>query len=89
MKNNMRKLLKKERGLRDTLVKCHIDAEPSSYEEVAKKKEKENTSSRIMMSRMLSIPEENYVGYKEIFVARGFSRKEGINYEETFAATGR
>ena len=29
----------------------------------------------------------NIVGYKEIFVARGFSRKEGIDYEETFAAT--
>ena len=23
--------------------------------------------------------------YKEIFVARGFSRKEGIDYEETFS----
>ena len=30
----------------------------------------------------------NIVGYKERFVARGFSRKEGIDYEETFAATG-
>ena len=29
----------------------------------------------------------NIVGYKAIFVARGFSRKEGINYEETLAAT--
>ena len=29
----------------------------------------------------------NIVGYKERFVARGFSRKEDIDYEETFAAT--
>ena len=28
------------------------------------------------------------MGYKEIFVTRGFSRKEGIDYEETFAASG-
>ena len=26
---------------------------------------------------------------KEIFVARGFSRKEGIDYEETFAPVAR
>ena len=30
----------------------------------------------------------NIVGYKARFVARGFSWKEGINYKETFAATG-
>ena len=28
----------------------------------------------------------NIVGYKEIFIARGFWQKEGIDYEETFAA---
>ena len=27
--------------------------------------------------------------YKEIFVARGFSQKEGIDYEETFAPVAR
>ena len=30
----------------------------------------------------------NIVGYKEIFIAQGFSWKEGIDYEETFAAIG-
>ena len=29
----------------------------------------------------------NIVGYKERLIARGFSRKEGIDYEETFAVT--
>ena len=71
-----------------TLLSDIIDVKPFSYEEMPKNKGKECTSLRRMMSRMLSIPEENYVGYKEIFVARGFSRKEGIDYEETFAASG-
>ena len=35
-----------------TLLSDIIDAEPSSYVEVSKKKGKENTSSRRMMSRM-------------------------------------
>ena len=35
-----------------TLLSDIIDAEPSSYEEVSKKKGKESTSSRRMMSRM-------------------------------------
>ena len=35
-----------------TLLSDIIDAEPSSYEEVAKRKGKENTISRRMMARM-------------------------------------
>jgi hypothetical protein len=27
--------------------------------------------------------------YKEIFVSRGFSQKEGVDYEETFASVAR
>ena len=27
------------------------------------------------------------MGYKARFIARGFSRKEGLDYEETFAAS--
>ena len=84
-----------------TLLSNIIDAKPSSYEEVAKKKGKENTSSRRMMSRMQyrdlkgspqwickiqHAVEGNIVGYKEIFVERGFSQKKGIDYEDTFAA---
>ena len=48
MKNNMTILSKKEE-VSDRVI---IDTKPSSYEEVAKKKGKECTSSRRMMSRM-------------------------------------
>ena len=30
----------------------------------------------------------NIMGYKVGFIARGFSQKEGIDYEETFAVSG-
>ena len=57
-----------------TLLSDIIDIDPSSYEEVAKKKEKENTSSRRMMSRMWIYKIQhaidiNIVGYKARFVA--------------------
>ena len=75
-----------------TLLGDIIDAKPSSYEETAKKKRKENTSSRRMMSRIqyrdlkgISYSHHavygNIMGYKARFVARGFSRKECIEYE--------
>ena len=33
--------------------------------------------------------DESIKKYKEIFVARGFSQKEGIDYEETFVLVAR
>ena len=32
--------------------------------------------------------DDNIVGYKERFVAQGFSQKEGIDYKEKFGTTG-
>ena len=43
--------------------------------------------SSIWIYNIYHVVDGNIVGYKEIFVARGFSWKEGIEYEETFAAT--
>ena len=36
----------------------------------------------------LHVVDGNIVVYKERFVARGLSQKEGIYYKDTFAATG-
>ena len=44
--------------------------------------------SSILIYKIQHAVDDNIMGYKERFVARGFSQKEGINYEETFAATG-
>ena len=81
-----------------------IDAEPSSYEEVDKKKGKEtmikeyqdavsklegkSVMSSIWIYTIQHAVDGNIVGYKEIFVAPGFPQKEGIDYEETFSTTG-
>ena len=44
--------------------------------------------SSIWIYKIQHAVDGNIMEYKEIFVARGFSQKEGINYEETFAAIG-
>ena len=41
--------------------------------------------SSILIYKIQHAVDGSIVGYKEIFVARGFSQKEGIDYEETFA----
>ena len=40
-----------------------------------------------LVCKIQHVVDGNIVGYKEIFIAQGFSQKEGIDYEETFAAT--
>ena len=65
---------------------------------LATKKERK-TSSRRTMSRMQyqymkgssqfhHAVDGDIMGYKEIFVAQGFVRKEGIDYEEIFVSNG-
>ena len=43
--------------------------------------------SSIWIYKIQHAVDGNIVGYKVGFVARGFSQKEGIDYEETFAAS--
>ena len=45
--------------------------------------------SSIWIYKIQHVVYGNIVGYKAIFVARGFSQKEGIDYEETFAPVAR
>ena len=45
--------------------------------------------SSIWIYRIEHEVDDNIVGYKERFVALGFSQKEGIDYEETFAPVTR
>ena len=41
--------------------------------------------SSIWIYKIQHAVDGNIVGYKAIFVARGFSQKEGTDYKETFA----
>ena len=44
--------------------------------------------SSILIYMIQHTVDGNIVGYKAIFVAQGFSWKEGIDYEERFASSG-
>ena len=44
--------------------------------------------SSILIYKIQHAVDGNIVGNKARFVARDFSQKEGIDYKETFAATG-
>ena len=44
--------------------------------------------SSIWIYNIQHVVDGNIMGYMETFVAQGFLQKEGIKYEETFAAIG-
>ena len=50
--------------------------------------ERKSVVSSIWIYKIQQAVDGSIVGYKEIFVAQGFSQKEGIDYEETFATIG-
>ena len=45
--------------------------------------------SSIWNYKIQHVVDENIVGYKERFIARGFSQKEGINYKDKFPPMAR
>ena len=55
---------------------------------VPRPKDKSVVSSKWIFNNKHST-DRSIENYKEIFVARGFSQKEGIDYEETFAPVAR
>jgi len=55
---------------------------------VVSRLEGKSVVSAIWIYKIQHAVDGNIVGYKARFVARDFSQKEGIDYEETFAATG-
>lgn len=58
------------------------------YEIVSKLSEKSILTPKLIYKIKYSVDRSNEK-YKSSFVARGFSRKEGVNYEETFYHTHR
>jgi hypothetical protein len=58
------------------------------WEEVPKSKNKDVVSSK-WIYKIKHAADGSIEKYKEIFVARGFSQKEGIDYEETFSLVAR
>ena len=58
------------------------------WEIVRRPKDKSVVSSKWIFKTKHST-DDSIEKYKEIFVARGFSQKEGINYEDTFSPVAR
>jgi hypothetical protein len=58
------------------------------WEIVPRAKSKDVVSSKWLF-KIKHVVDGSIEKYKEIFVARGFSQKEGIDYEETFAHVAR
>lgn len=74
-----------------------IESEPTSFEEATKKQvwrevweivprpEDKSVVSSKWIYKIKDVVDDNIEKYKARFVARGFSQKEGVDYEETFA----
>ena len=57
--------------------------------DIVPKPEKNSVVSLKWIYKIKHAANGNIEKYKEIFVARGFSQKEGINYEKIFALVAR
>ena len=57
--------------------------------EIVPRPERKSVVTSKWIYKIKHAADESMDKYKERFVARGFSQKEGINYEETFAPVSR
>ena len=60
----------------------------NDVQDVVSRPKGKSVASSIWIYKIHYVVNGNIVRCKEIFVARGFSWKEGIDYEEIFAAIG-
>ena len=75
-------MVKKGQFLGSTIIKTNV------WEIVLRPKDKSVVSSKWIFKTKHSI-DGSIEEHKEIFIARGFSQKEGNDYEETFAPVAR
>ena len=67
-----------------TIEEYHLIMNNDVWERASRPKKKYVVTSK-WIYKIRHVPDGSIEKYKEIFVTRGFSRKEGVDYEETFA----
>jgi hypothetical protein len=70
---------------RDAMVEEQNSIMRNDVWEIVRRQEGESTMTSRWLYKVKHATNRSVKKYKAIFVARGFSQKEGVDYEETFA----